>query len=126
MEIRIESVNKDNSQSWVRISHGVNKVVTDLIDKEDDDDDEQEPLQRRRKYLRLQAEPRLKQNQEDLQLLAHLQGLYLFVKDLGLILSQKLISPIAYPVAKRLKNSSSTRRITSRRRWCDRILETER
>ena len=29
VEIRIESVNKDNSHSWVRISHGLNKMVTD-------------------------------------------------------------------------------------------------
>ena len=29
VEIRIESVNKDNSHSWVRISHGLNKLVTD-------------------------------------------------------------------------------------------------
>ena len=36
MEIRNESVNKDNSHSWVRISHGLNKLVTDLIDKEYD------------------------------------------------------------------------------------------
>ena len=34
MEIRIESVNKDNSHSWVRIFHGLNKLVTDLIDNE--------------------------------------------------------------------------------------------
>ena len=34
MEIRIESVNKDNSHSWVSISHGLNKLVTDLIDNE--------------------------------------------------------------------------------------------
>ena len=34
VEIRIESVNKDNSHSWVRMSHGLNKLVTDLIDKE--------------------------------------------------------------------------------------------
>ena len=27
VEIRIESVNKDNSHSWVRISHGLNKFV---------------------------------------------------------------------------------------------------
>ena len=26
--IRIESVNKDNSHSWVKISHGLNKLVT--------------------------------------------------------------------------------------------------
>ena len=41
MEIRIESVNKDNSHSWVRISHGLNKLVTDLSNK-DQDDNEQE------------------------------------------------------------------------------------
>ena len=33
VEIRIESVNKDNSHSWVRISHGLNKLVTDLINR---------------------------------------------------------------------------------------------
>ena len=41
MEIRIESVNKDNSHSWVRISYGLSKLVTDLSNK-DDDDNEQE------------------------------------------------------------------------------------
>ena len=41
VEIRIESVNKDNSHSWVRISHGLNKLVTDLNNK-DQDDNEQE------------------------------------------------------------------------------------
>ena len=39
-EIRIESVNKDNSHSWVRISLGLNKLVTDLIDKEYDNEQE--------------------------------------------------------------------------------------
>ena len=32
-----KSVNKDNSHSWVRISLGLNKLATDLIDKEYDD-----------------------------------------------------------------------------------------
>ena len=41
VEIRIESVNKDNSHSWVRISHGLNKLVTDLIDWEYDDDEQE-------------------------------------------------------------------------------------
>ena len=40
-EIRIQSVNKDNSHSWVRISHGLNKLVTDLIDKENDDNEQE-------------------------------------------------------------------------------------
>ena len=37
VEIRIESMNKNNSHSSVRISHGLNELVTDLIDKEYDD-----------------------------------------------------------------------------------------
>ena len=56
------------------------------------------PLRRRRKHLRwkrmyllLRADQRLKQNHEDVLLLAHLQDLYLSVKDLGLMLSQELV-----------------------------------
>ena len=47
-------------------------------------------LRWRRKYLLLQADQRLKQNREDLPLLVHLQELYLFVKEYGLILNQEL------------------------------------
>ena len=39
VEFRIESVNKDTSHSWVRISHGLNTMVTGLIDREYDDDE---------------------------------------------------------------------------------------
>ena len=41
VEIRIESANKDHSRSWVRISHGLKKLVTNLNNK-DQDDNEQE------------------------------------------------------------------------------------
>ena len=41
-KIRFESVNKDNSHSWVRISHGLNKLVTDLSINQEDDNHEQE------------------------------------------------------------------------------------
>ena len=41
VEIRIESVNKDNSHSWVRISHVLNKLATDLIDKEYEDNEQE-------------------------------------------------------------------------------------
>ena len=34
MEIRIESMNKDHSDSWVRTSHGLNKLVTNLNNNE--------------------------------------------------------------------------------------------
>ena len=41
VEIRNESVNKDNSHSWVRISHGFIKLVTDLSYKEQDDNEQE-------------------------------------------------------------------------------------
>ena len=84
------------------------------------------PLKRRRKYLRLQADQRLKQNREDLPLLAHLQGLYLFLIEHWIDIDPGAQLDQAYPVAKKTKHSSSALRITSRRRWSDRILETER
>ena len=34
MEIRIESLNKDNTHSWVRISHGSDKFVMNLNNNE--------------------------------------------------------------------------------------------
>ena len=41
VEIRIESVNKDHSHSWVRISRGLGKLVTDLSNKEYDDNEQE-------------------------------------------------------------------------------------
>ena len=41
VEIRITSVNKDNSHSWVRISHGLTKLVTNLNNKEQDDNEQE-------------------------------------------------------------------------------------
>ena len=38
----MESVNKDNSHSWVRISHGLNELVTDLSNNKENDNNEQE------------------------------------------------------------------------------------
>ena len=41
VEKRIESVNKDNSHSWVRISLGLNKLVTDMSNKEYDHNEQE-------------------------------------------------------------------------------------
>ena len=41
VEIRIKSVNKDNSHSWVRISHGLNELVTNLNNKKQDDNEQE-------------------------------------------------------------------------------------
>ena len=42
VDIRFESVNTDHSHSWVRISHGLNKLVTDFSNNKENDDNEQE------------------------------------------------------------------------------------
>ena len=55
VEIRIESVNKGNYHSWVRNSHGLNKLVTDLIDKEYDDN-EQVTAETKREVFALKTE----------------------------------------------------------------------
>ena len=41
VEIRIESINQDHSHSWVRISHGLIELVTDLNNKEHDDHEQE-------------------------------------------------------------------------------------
>ena len=93
VEIRIESVHKDNSHSWVKISHGLDKLVTDLIDKEYDDNKKEtsetktDAFALKTDVLAFASRSKAKQNHEDLPLLAHLQELYLFVKEYGLILN---------------------------------------
>ena len=46
---------KDHSRSWVRISHGLNKLVTDLIDK-GYDDNEQETSETKTELFALKTE----------------------------------------------------------------------
>ena len=42
VEIRIESINKDHSHSWVRISHGLKKLVTHLSNNKENYNNKQE------------------------------------------------------------------------------------
>ena len=97
IEIRIWSLNKDNSHSWVRISRGLNKLVTNLNNK-DQDDNEQETaeVQFEECALRLNASDfasrsKVKKKNKDANLPAHPQKLYLLVKEFGLILNHKNI-----------------------------------
>ena len=97
VEIRIKSMNKDNSHSWVRISHGLNKLVTDLNNKDQNDNVQEtsevqfEDCALRLNASDLQADQRPKQNHKDVILPAHPQELYPLVKELGLILNHKNI-----------------------------------
>ena len=100
VEIRTESVNKDNSHSWVRISFGLNKLVTDLIDNEYDDNEQEtsetktEAFVLKTNVLAFASRSKAKAKPEDLPPLAHVQWLYLFVKEYGLKMNQER-SPIS-------------------------------
>ena len=124
VEIRIESVNNDNSHSWVRISHGLNKLVTDLIDKKYDDNEQESSTTKAEVFAiasraKAKAKPRRPATTcSSSRTIPILERKWIDIEP-GAQFDQ------AFPVAKKHTHSSSTRRITSRRRWCDRILETE-
>ena len=125
MEIRIESVNKDNSHSWVRISHGLNKLVTDLIDKKYDDNEQETSTTKTEVFAfasrsKAKAKPRRPSTTCSSSRTVHiLERKWIDIEPGAQIRSSA-------PSGKKTKHSSSIRRITSRRRWSDRILETER
>ena len=84
VEIRIESINKDDSHSWVRISHGLNKSKTTKT------------------YSCQPTNQRLKQNHRDVLLPAHPQELNPSGKESGLISAHRL------PSVKKTEYSSSS------------------
>ena len=96
MEMRIKSVNKDNSHSWVRISHGLNKLVTNLNNNEQ----ETSEMQFEEYAVKLNAgdfasRSKAKAKPQNEILPAHPQELYLLGRELGLMLNQENIrSPI--------------------------------
>ena len=100
VEIRIESLNEDTSHSWVRISHGLKKLATELSNKEGRRQRAGKPLRRSLKKIALKkrmflacasrSKAEAKTTKLHLCLLIH-KKLYLSVKDLGLMLSQDLI-----------------------------------
>ena len=110
VEIRLESMNKDHSHSWVRISHGSIKLVTNLNNKEQDDNEQETSEMQFEDYAlksnacasasRSKAEAKPQRRPA-----AHLQELYPSGKDLGLILSQKIIRP-SFPSVEETDQSS--------------------
>ena len=132
VEIRTESINKDNSHSWVRISHGFNKLVTDLIDKEYDDN-EQETSGTKTERFALKTDvlafckpikSSSKTTKTYLCLLTCKNCTYLWM-NMGWYWTRNSFQS-SIPSGIKTKHFSSAWTITSRRRWCDRILDTER
>ena len=82
--------------------------------------------QRWRKYLRLQADPRLKQKQRrPSTTCSSSRTIPILEKNMYWYWTRNSIRS-SVPSGKKTKHSSSARRITSRRRWGERILQTER
>ena len=91
VEIRIESINKDKSHSWFRISHGLKKLVSDLSNNKEDDDNEQETSETKLEDLALKTNVLAFASRSKAKAKPRLQELYLSGKDLRLMLSQKII-----------------------------------
>ena len=96
VEIRIMSMNKDNSRSWVRISHGSNKFVTNLNNNEQEMSEVQlEDYALKLNAVILHADQRPKQNHKDENLPVLPRKQSLLGKDFGPMLNQENIqSPI--------------------------------
>ena len=120
IEIRIKSVNQDDSHSWVRISYGTVKYVNDSIDDTENPADPQEEAnstnkhecgcrQRRRQKQNLNREYSLGQQQ-----------LYQYMKEDGLTLSHQNKICLVRSLEES-HHSSSTQ--SARRRWSNSILQ---
>ena len=135
VEIRIECVNKDTSHSRVCISHGLNKLVTDLIDKECDDN-EQETSEMQFEDFALKTnvlafcEPIKGWSKTTKTYLPASSSAELVpigeTKKMDWYWARRLYVPVAYPVSKQLSTLLRNGSSTSRRRWSDWILQTER
>ena len=123
VETRVESDNKDISHSWVRISHGLNKLVTDLSNKEFDDN-EQETSEMKTEVFAFASRSKAKAKPRRPSTACSSSRTVPIREKYGLILNQELNS-IKRTQCKKAKHSSSAWTTTSRGRWGDRILETE-
>ena len=132
VEIRIESVNKDISHSLVRISHGLNKLVTDFIDKEYDDN-ELETSETKTEVLALgtdvfvfasRSKAKVKPQRRTLAS-ASTRTLLFRRKNMTWYWTRNSIQS-SVPSGEKTEHSSSAWTSTSRRRWRDGILEIKR
>ena len=126
VEIRIESVNKDNSHSWVRISLGLKKLVTDLSNNKEDDNNEQETsgmqfegFALKTDALAFASRSKAKAKPQRRTPASSSIRTVPICERIWADIEPGTQSNLAYPVAKRPEYSSSSWSITSRRRWCD-------
>ena len=120
IEIRIESVNQDNSHSWVRISHGTVKYVTESIeDNTEIPADLQEEQVPQTSTCVAAARSKAKTKRENS--LGRQEPYQYMIKD-GLTLShQNKILPRSLEESDQSFSTQSN--VATRRRWCNWILQ---
>ena len=93
-------MNKDHSHSWVRNSTGLNRLVTDLIDKEYDDN-EQETSEMKTEVFAFASRSEAKAKPQRHFLSVHPKNCHLLERT-WIDIKPGAQSNLAYPVAKRL------------------------
>ena len=129
VEIRIESINKDHSHSWVRISHGLNKLVTNLNNEEQDDNEQEtsemqfEDCGLKTNVLSFASRSKAKAKpQRQSSASSSTQTILIGWKNLGRYWTKRLFAHRLSSVEE-TDQSSSSWLSTSRRRWSAWILE---
>ena len=125
VEIRNESVHKDNSHSWVRISHGLKKLVTNLNNK-DQDDNEQETSEMQFEDYALRSNARAFASRSKAKAKPRRRtSACSSTRTVPICerswtdIEPETYSPIAYTLSKQLSTLLRHGRSTSRRRWSD-------
>ena len=108
VKIRIDSLNKDHSHSWVRISHGLNKLVTDLTTEQETSEVQFED------FVEIECTCFCEPIKDILK------------KELGPILNHHNFCSLWLSSVEEIDPSSSSWKSTSRRWWSDWILENKR
>ena len=117
-EIRIVSFNTDNSHSWVRISHGLNKLVTDLSNNREDDNEQETSTTKTEVFAfakRSKAKVKPRRSSTTCSYSRTFPMCERSLNKYGLTLNQEL-NLIKRTQGKKNKHSFPTRRI-ARRRW---------
>ena len=117
IEIRIESVNQDDSHSWVRIFYGTVKYVIESIEDNTENPADPQEEQIPQTSTSVVADQRQKQNHNRENLLERQQP-YQYTKEDGMTLNhQNKISTRTISRRKSSQSSSTQSDVTSRTRW---------
>ena len=127
VEIRIMSMNKDNFHSWVRVSHGLNKLVTNLNNNEQENSEgavRRVCVEIECRWFCKPIKGQSKTTKTRFCQLIHRNFSY-WRKNLDRCWTRRIFFLLLWSV-KEIDSSPSSWKSTPRRRWSDWILENQR